>query len=100
MEISVKKLLNANPYELAKLAFCLNKESVQEAFARVGILVEDKSDLKALALLNQRGGDKKGDFKNLKGEPIYFDFEEILGNVEMSEGDQKRCHDLDLNWSE
>lgn len=98
MEISVKKVLSANPYELSKLAFALNKAAVQDAFARVGILVESESDLKQLARLHATGGDEAGEFKNNNGESIYFDFQDVLANVEMSEDGSELIKELNLNW--
>jgi hypothetical protein len=98
MEISIKGVLNANKYELSKLAFSLNQRAVQEAFAKVGILIENENDLKILARLHEEGGDVAGKFKDYSGKPIYFDFEEVLANTEMNDGDQEKIKQLNLIW--
>ena len=98
MEISVKGLASANLYDLLKFAFHVSKSEVQNSFARAGILVENEADLKALADLHDRGADKAGEFKNLKGEPIYFDVEDILVHTEIPEEDKQRHESVTYNW--
>lgn len=98
MEISVKKLSEANVYELSKLAFLLNRQSVQEEFAKIGIYINDGSELKWLAELHRTGGDTSGELKDIKGNPIFFDFEQVLGNVNIDGSHKEMVKDINLNW--
>ena len=98
MVINIKKVVDADISELLKLAYSLDAKAVQDAFAKVGISVENEIDIEALARLHQTGGDVAGTLKDKLGRPIKFDVEKILSSAESHFGNNFQQKQFQLKW--
>ena len=56
-------------------------EMFSELFRRIGILVENEADVKALVDLHRKNGDVSGEIKTPSGTRIRFNFLEVLKSI-------------------
>lgn len=81
MNLSVKKLKDGDILETIKFVYYSDKQAFVDKFAKLGILIEGDKDLEKLAQLANRGGDVRGEIRDLKGKPIMFEVRTFVRSI-------------------
>jgi hypothetical protein len=98
MKINVNKIvLDADIFEILKLAYSIDPEAVKKSFQEHGIAL-DEENIELIATLHKNGDDVKGILLDSNDNPIYFNVEEILANTTSNFNDKFVEKELDLQW--
>jgi len=88
--IDVKSLQLGNIDSWADFVWHYSPERIMNAFAKVGIAVDDESDITELVNLHKRGGDVNGELKDKNNNPIVFNVLKVMQSIDVDKAELKR----------
>lgn len=85
VKIDRKKFLNGDIIEITKFAYAVNPDEFNLKINDLGLKITNiESDAEFLVKLNEKGLDKKGTLKDKAGNPINFNFMELLKSIKLN----------------